>query len=291
MTVASAFPCRVSALCVLVVIQSLLSVSVLVAHGAYVLNVPSDSSSSTKFASSIATLNNGNLKCPDLLPNDLPEEEKVEVRGVKSSTRIVGGKRANKAILQSLVLLSMTTQRDAMCTGSLIAPRFVATAAHCVYDTAVQYAFVGGTNRNNGVAYSIKRIHVFPLYDTSHSTFFDTAKYDIAYIELNTTVQASIARFMKININPAFPKVGSFVRVAGYGETEMKQSRDYDHSPSFQLDMPVSKPSACNTEEFFLDKSRMFCAGYFNGKQRCSPWYGACFLIFSFFSPSLRSLR
>lgn len=201
----------------------------------------------------------------------------------QSLARITGGLESTADLAKYMVLfaspLSVTNDSIVQCTGVLISPDLVITAAHCVYDnltvTLSSRALVGGTRMSpfDGTELSISSIHPHPLYKT---LLVDQVFYDIAWVRLSSPAPPTAA-FMKVNVNQSLPVPASFVRIAGYG-----QFLDHNEDPNLnglllQVDLPVLDTELCDTlydassNNVTLNSSQQMCAGYIK-HDGCGIW-------------------
>jgi hypothetical protein len=145
--------------------------------------------------------------------------------------RIVGGSLVPSGSYPWTAAL-LSSSGGQFCGGSLIAPKWVVTAAHC--SSSAYSVRVGSVDRTSGgqVIRVIRKIN-HPQYSTQN---------DIALLELETPVSG----ITPVVRGTASPAVGSTVRLLGWGQVTSPFGGDSGSRYLKQLDTPVLTRTVCS---------------------------------------------
>ncbi|PWA00260.1 hypothetical protein BB558_003693, partial [Smittium angustum] len=182
---------------------------------------------------------------------------------------IIGGTYSNFVNVQSIAYYGLLGETDYRCTGTLIAPNVVITAAHCIYNTnsidptswdqlRIGVGSVEPLPQNIN-SYEVERIEINP-------DFSNTPPYrnDLALIFLKECVPPSIAT----PIDLAMPDLNdSEYIVAGFGQT----SQD-NKAPSNVKELIVTEGNIDLCKKYFTDAeigTKVICIGQTYGLGTC----------------------
>ncbi|RJQ78499.1 serine protease [Pseudonocardiaceae bacterium YIM PH 21723] len=182
---------------------------------------------------------------------------------------IVGGTQATENYA-GIVSIGRTQGdvREHWCGGTLIAPRYVVTTAHCLWEPlSGYYVHVGSNNRTAG-----ERINVAAFWSNAK---FDRDKehFDIALLKLEHPASGPI-----MPLTNRRPLPGEWIRLLGWGQTcpqwtckdgsapGANQTAPYDLK---QVDRPVTGPETCYSANVWTEQE--LCVDV---NQQASSCYG-----------------
>lgn len=214
-------------------------------------------------------------------PQKAPSSQFSLVRAAHDSSasttmRIVGGGFASPNLLGYMAAVNGPGFRG-FCSGTLISPNWIMTAAHCSSLFINNNGTVGlGTSQLgvDGIQFKTLRSFIHPKFISGED--WERFAYDIAVLEISGGPLPK-SKFMKINDDPHSPSAGEFARAVGYGRTYFLNSRTKKFALR-QVDVPVTSFQICNSAHKNrlapILKRKQICAGYRSGD--CSPWYVSC---------------
>lgn len=193
-------------------------------------------------------------------------DNKMKMR-VHSAERIVGG--VNVPNEERPWMTSIQYDHDHFCGGSLIANRWVLTAAHCVEDISgtnikqlsVRAAFTD-LSKNTGKSAKIKSVHIHKNYTQSNGN-----AADLALLELSSGING--IQYLKLasqQIMSNAGQPGDMASVSGWGTLT-----DGGNSPNKlqKVNVPIVSNQVCNEPNAYNGQitPTELCAGYAQGKK------------------------
>lgn len=194
------------------------------------------------------------------------------VPATAQQSRIINGKPASTATYPWLASLFITSESDSEmgggCGGSLIASRWVLTAAHCFLNEAGDQVSAGVASRtqvtlgssnianlaSSASVVDAVRVIVHPSYNPNEDTSGNTHDFDIALVELAEAVNITPVKLFTGSVPANVPAI-----VAGWGATVGDGSESSDDLLATQL-LTVSEAACSSAHEGFITNN-MFCAG------------------------------
>ena len=186
---------------------------------------------------------------------------KIENQTISQKTqKIVGGNPSSNRPWMVALIDASKTEIDPFCGGSLLGPKWILTAAHCVENETTETVVVWhGSNSllETGTRYTVKQIIVHPDYDKR------TNDSDMALLEMATALP--VDRFLTIIPDDSTIYTGESI-VMGWGQTE-----EFSSTPTTQL-METTIPIVSNADckgVYSNDEitQNMICAGDILGEK------------------------
>ncbi len=181
--------------------------------------------------------------------------------------RIVGGQPTTVADWPFIATVEADLTRDNgwSCGGSVIAARYILTAAHCVVDAgrvvpaSALHGVVGRTDlaADDGATYQAVRVAVHPQYNRTSG---DGGTYDAAVIETAADLPVPPIALATVADAPYYA-AGAVARVAGWGLTS---DGGNGSEVLLQAELPIVSDADCASEMGVPQREAalMVCAGY-----------------------------
>ncbi|CAK1595332.1 unnamed protein product [Parnassius mnemosyne] len=187
----------------------------------------------------------------------VPNSNQGKMATAELNFRIVGGNIVSIEDVPYQVLYGR------YCGGSLIAPQWVITAAHC--KDKETFVLAGSTQRSKAKSYNICAHFIHPKWNSSdtHSHDYD---YQLVLLETPIPVTRNSRPIAIGSLDDV--RQGSMASISGWGHLQFKKSKMQDLVR--RVKVPVMNDEECRTlpNGYFKNITpRMFCAGYRAGSK------------------------
>ncbi|MEH1098011.1 trypsin-like serine protease [Micromonospora sp. CPCC 205561] len=198
--------------------------------------------------------------------------------GTSAKPRIVGGTFASASEFPYIVGVVTTLRIDGehywyWCTGSIIAPNKVLTAAHCVTDGPGSTRVIAGNDRildeygnilnDSGYVAEVGSTWTHPGWNLAQQYEQENApiRNDVSVITLKGNLPAEYTPIALGNQGDQTPYVaGTSAVIAGYGVDYDANGQEITDSRLRKATVPMQSDSYCNVPNLYYP-GEMFCAG------------------------------
>lgn len=190
-------------------------------------------------------------------------ESVAEELELRRSPRIVGGHPSD--VWHQPHMVNIRRRGNFECGGSLVTPRCVLTAAHCLNDgNPSDFVVRGGVTYLSDMRNSryVRKILMPSAYSRT------TLDHDVALLQLKQPLQASIAKPISLAVRS--PRPGSFVRVSGWGLTDSSSTSLPNQLQSVHVQVMPQRECRDLYRGYRNITSSMFCASVPGLKDACA---------------------
>lgn len=190
----------------------------------------------------------------------------VGASGTEVTVSIIGGTDAPTSAAPWQVSLNVPLQ----CGGSLIAPQWVITAAHCINPSAEFVVFAGSATRSGGISRPVPaaQVYVHPGYNNHFDPVDQNWANDVALLKLATAYDLAAGTIEPIALpfdqDPAtWPTMGTPGQITGWGDTDPESVRPLPNILQGATIDVLRSPTSfdCGAYSSLFDPASMLCAG------------------------------
>ncbi|NXV73469.1 TMPS6 protease, partial [Atlantisia rogersi] len=197
---------------------------------------------------------------------DLSDEKRCDCGLQASLSRIVGG--ANSVEGEWPWQASLQVRGRHICGGTLIADRWVVSAAHCFQDERLASAsiwtvylgkYLQNATSHTEVSFKVIRLFLHPYYEE------DSHDYDVALLQLDHPVIISpLIQPICLPAPSHLFEPGLHCWITGWGA--LKEGGHISNVLQ-KVDVQLIQQDACSEAYHYMISPRMLCAGYHKGKK------------------------